>query len=72
MLSKPHPRAIPKTTQRSIGCVLSNIFFDGYRTAEVCAPDFKDPLDTGLQAVRPFVDYMSAVLTTNADGESLV
>ena len=32
----------------------------------------KDHPDKALQAVRPFVDYMSEVLTTNADGESLV
>jgi uncharacterized protein (DUF2461 family) len=43
-----------------------------YTAAEACAPDFMDRLDAALQAVRPFVDYMSAVLTTNADGESLV
>ena len=37
-----------------------------------CQPDFLDRADKALQAVRPFVDYMSEVLTTNADGESLV
>jgi uncharacterized protein (DUF2461 family) len=39
---------------------------------ESTQPDFMDRLDAALQAVRPFLDYMSAVLTTNADGESLV
>ena len=49
-----------------------HIFMIRYTAAEACAPDFMDRLDAALQAVRPFVDYMSAVLTTNADGESLV
>ncbi len=49
-----------------------HIFMVRYTEAEVAAEDFLDRLDTALQAVRPFVDYMSAVLTTNADGERLV
>jgi hypothetical protein len=28
--------------------------------------------DAAFQAVRPFFDYMSEVLTTNSNGESLV
>ena len=43
-----------------------------YTNQDVVAEDFIDRLDEALQAVRPFVEYMSAVLTTNADGESLV
>ena len=49
-----------------------HIFMIRYTEAEVAAADFMDRLDAALQAVRPFVDYMSAVLTTNADGEPLV
>jgi len=49
-----------------------HLFSVRYTQAEATAPDFIHRLDTALQAVRPFVDYMSAVLTTNADGESLV
>ena len=49
-----------------------HIFMVRYTEEDVAAADFLDRLDTALQAVRPFVDYMSAVLTTNADGESLV
>ena len=49
-----------------------HIFMVRYTEEYVAAADFLDRLDTALQAVRPFVDYMSAVLTTNADGESLV
>ena len=32
----------------------------------------EEAVENALKAVRPFVDYMSAVLTTNADGERLV
>ena len=49
-----------------------HIFMVRYTEEDVAATDFIDRLDTALQAVRPFVDYMSAVLTTNADGEHLV
>lgn len=49
-----------------------HIFMIRYAEKEVAATDFLDRLDAALQAVRPFVDFMSAVLTTNADGESLV
>ena len=49
-----------------------HIFMIRYTEVEVAAADFMDRLDAALQAVRPFVDYMSVVLTTNADGESLV
>lgn len=49
-----------------------HIFMIRYTEKEVTAADFMNRLDVALQAVRPFVDYMSAVLTTNADGEPLV
>ena len=49
-----------------------HIFMVRYTNQDVVAEDFTDRLDEALQAVRPFVDYMSAVLTTNADGESLI
>ena len=49
-----------------------HVFMLRYTEEDVAAANFLDRLDTALQAVRPFVDYMSAVLTTNADGESLV
>ena len=49
-----------------------HIFMVRYTEEDVAAADFLARLNTALQAVRPFVDYMSAVLTTNADGESLV
>ena len=49
-----------------------HIFMIRYTEEEVTARDFMNRLDAALHAVRPFVDYMSAVLTTNSDGESLV
>ena len=49
-----------------------HIFIKRYTEKDVSSPNFIDQLDGALQAVRPFVDFMSAVLTTNADGESLV
>ena len=49
-----------------------HIFTINYTDKEICQPDFINRADKALQAVRPFVDYMSEVLTTNADGESLI
>jgi len=49
-----------------------HLFTVRFTQAQATAPDFLHRLDNALQAVRPFVDYMSAVLTTNADGESLL
>ena len=49
-----------------------HIFTINYSDKEIYQPDFVDHANKALQAVRPFVDYMSEVLTTNADGESLV
>ena len=49
-----------------------HIFTINYSDKDICKADFIDRADIALQAVRPFVDYMSEVLTTNADGESLV
>ncbi len=49
-----------------------HLFMVRYTQTEATAPDFLHRLDAALQAVRPFLDYMSNVLTTNADGESLL
>ncbi len=38
---------------------------------EVVRQDFVEQTVTTLQALRPFFDYMSVVLTTNADGEAI-
>lgn len=39
---------------------------------EVVSKDFLQKINDTLHAARPFLDYMSQVLTTNTDGESLV
>jgi uncharacterized protein (TIGR02453 family) len=38
---------------------------------EVLSKDFTSIVNEGFAAMRPFFDYMSEALTTNADGESL-
>ena len=39
---------------------------------EVLSSDFINTVDDSFQAIRPFFDYMSDVLTTNLNGESLI
>ena len=39
---------------------------------EVLAPDFLANVDDYFKTLRPFFDYMSDVLTTNLNGESLI
>lgn len=39
---------------------------------DVLAKSFLEEVDTAYQAIRPFFDYMSDVLTTDSNGESLV
>lgn len=39
---------------------------------EVLAPEFLTRVDDAFRALRPFFDYMSDVLTTNLNGESLL
>ena len=39
---------------------------------EVLAPNFLDEIDASYKAMRPYFDYMSDVLTTNLNGESLL
>jgi uncharacterized protein (DUF2461 family) len=70
---KTAPKGYAKDHPAIFCCAKSNILFMvRYSEAQATAPDFLDRLDAALQAVRPFVDYMSDVLTTNADGERLV
>ena len=42
-----------------------------FSETEVLAPDFIDRAEAALLALRPFFDYFSAVLTTDANGEPL-
>ena len=48
------------------------IFSINYSNKEVCEKNFVDRLEESLKKVRPFVDYMSEVLTTDENGESLL
>ena len=43
-----------------------------FSDAEVLAPDFLKQIDDSYKAMRPYFDYMSEVLTTDLNGESLI
>ena len=47
------------------------IFSINFSNKEVCEPKFINRLEDALKKVRPFTDYMSDVLTTDENGESL-
>ena len=42
-----------------------------FTNKDVLSPNFKDEVISTFQAMRPYFDYMSSVLTTNLNGESL-
>ena len=70
---KTAPKGYPKDhPQIDLLRQKQHLFMVRYSEAQATAPDFLDRLNAALQAVRPFVDYMSNVLTTNADGERLL
>ena len=48
------------------------VFVRNFTDAEVVAGDFLNVVDDSYKAIRPFFDYMSEVLTTNLNGESLL
>ena len=48
------------------------IFSINYSNKEVCEKNFIDRLEESIKKVRPFVDYMSELLTTDENGESLL
>jgi uncharacterized protein (DUF2461 family) len=48
------------------------IFSIPYSNKEVCEEGFIDKVEDALKKVRPFVDYMSEVLTTDENGQSLL
>ena len=39
---------------------------------EVVSKDFLNTVDNSFKAIRPFFNYMSDVLSTNLNGESLI
>jgi uncharacterized protein (TIGR02453 family) len=48
------------------------IFTKTYTDKEVLTDGFLDDVNSSFKAVRPFFDYMSDVLTTNLNGESII
>ena len=48
------------------------IFSINYSNKEVCEKNFINKLQDSIKKVRPFVNYMSEVLTTDENGESLI
>ncbi len=48
------------------------IFIKKYTDEEVLSKDFVQDVNQSFKAIRPFFDYMSDVLTTNLNGESLI
>ena len=48
------------------------IFVRNFTDKEVLQEDFIDTVNGSFKAIRPYFDYMSEVLTTNLNGESLL
>jgi len=48
------------------------IFTQKLTDKEVLSKDFIDTVEVSFKAIRPYFDYMSDVLTTNLNGESLL
>ena len=49
-----------------------HIFTHPFTNDEVLSADFSDQVISCFQAMRPFFDYMSSVLTTDLNGESIL
>ncbi|WP_040249003.1 DUF2461 domain-containing protein [Psychroserpens mesophilus] len=48
------------------------IFTKNYTDKEVISDDFLNDVNTSFKTIRPFFDYMSDVLTTNLNGETII
>ncbi|MEM5564773.1 DUF2461 domain-containing protein [Psychroserpens sp. AS72] len=48
------------------------IFTKKYTDKEVTSDQFIDDVNASFKAIKPFFDYMSDVLTTNLNGESII
>lgn len=48
------------------------IFSKNFSDEEVIAPDFLERVNDTFKAMRPFFDFMSDVLTTDSNGESIL
>jgi hypothetical protein len=47
-------------------------FFKSFSDEEVCQAGFKEEVIQTFKTIRPFFDYMSEVLTTDLNGESII
>lgn len=47
-------------------------FFKSFTDEEVCSADFENEVIKTFKTIRPFFDYMSDVLTTDLNGESII
>lgn len=47
-------------------------FHKNYTDKEVLSPNFLNQVNEDCKAIRPYFDYMSSILTTNLDGETLM
>lgn len=47
-------------------------FIRKFSDKEILAPDFMDEVVRTFSVIRPYFDYMSSILTTNANGESIL
>lgn len=48
------------------------IFTKNYSDKQVISPDFLEDVNVSFKVIRPYLDYMSSVLTTNINGEPLI
>ena len=48
------------------------IFVKKYTDSQVLSEDFLKEVNTSFKVIRPYFDYMSEVLTTNLNGESII
>jgi uncharacterized protein (TIGR02453 family) len=48
------------------------LFVKKYSDKEVLSPNFLDNVDNAFKAIRPYLDLMGAILTTDLNGESLL
>jgi len=48
------------------------IFIRKYKDSDVLSEGFLDEVNASFKTIRPYFDYMSEVLTTNLNGESII
>lgn len=69
---KTAPKGFPKDHPAIALLRYKQFWFERHFTdEEVLAPNFLKKVNESYRAIRPFFDYMSEVLSTNANGESI-